>query len=138
MTIETRFKSKESYEFARRSSNSSTEDVKEATGFLSFRRSRSPVQTIELDEDSFFLAFSEWSSFVTFSLGVYADAHQDVRASVYTYSTGPAPSVNFSHGELHQRNGWHNACFIGVVGRQKAKILNTIIKAQLSNRIDLW
>ena len=124
MTIETRCDSEESYEFARKTPDSATESAREATGFLSFRRSRSPIRTIELDEDSFFLAFLEWHSFVKFSLGAYAATHQDVRASVYTHST---VSVNSSRGESHQRAGSHNACFIGVVGREN--ILDTIIRA---------
>ena len=132
MTIETRCDSKELYEFAKKSPKFATEAAREATGFLSFRRSRSPIRTIELDEDSFFLAFLEWSSFVEFSLGAYAATHQDVRASVYTHSTGSSPSINSSHGEHHQRLGWHNACFIGVVGKQE--ILDTIVNALVYQR----
>lgn len=124
MTIETRCNSEESYEFARRSPDFATESAREATGFLSFRRSRSPIRTIELDEDSFFLAFLEWRSFVEFSLGAYAITHQDVRASIYAYST---VSFNSSHGESHQEVGFHNACFIGVVGR--TNILDVIKRA---------
>ena len=128
MTIETRCDSKRSYEFAKMNPRFATE----ATGFLSFRRTRSRIQTIELDEDSFFLAFLGWSSFVEFSLGAYADTHQDVRASVYT--SGPAPSVNSSHGELHQRAGRHQACFIGVVGGQRNEILDVIANALIHQR----
>lgn len=126
MAIETRCDSEEYYELARRSPNSVTEPARESTGFLSFHRSKSPMRTIELDEDSFFLAFQLWSSFVEFSLGAYASVHQDVRASVYTYS---AVSVNTSRGEYHQRAGWHNACFLGVVGRQKNQILDEVVNA---------
>ena len=88
-----------------------------ATGWLSFRRSKSPVPTIELDEDSYFAAYNEWNTPVAFALGRYAREHAHVVATVYTYSTGPAPSVNSSHGASHQKNGWHNACFFGVVGK---------------------
>lgn len=126
MAIETRCGSKEYYELARESPNSVTESARESTGFLSFQRSRSPMRTIELDEDSFFLAFLGWSSFVEFSLGAYAAAHQDVRASVYTYST---VSSNSSHGEVHRRTGLHNACFIGVAGRKRNEMLDAMVNA---------
>ena len=125
MAIETRCDSEEFYEFARNSSTA-MESARKSTGFLSIQRSQLPTPTIELDEDSFFLAFQSWGSFVEFSLGAYAAAHQNARASVYTYYT---ISTNTSDGELHQRVGRHNACFIGVVGRQKSQVVDTVKNA---------
>ena len=99
---------------------------------LSFRRSKSPIRTIELDEDSYFAAYHEWNTPVEFALGRYAREHSDVIATVYTYSTGAAPSVNRSHGASHQRNGWHNACFLGVVG--KSEVLDVVRDALAHQR----
>ena len=130
MAIETRCDSEEFYEFARNSSTA-MESARKSTGFLSIQRSQLPTPTIELDEDSFFLAFQSWGSFVEFSLGAYAAAHQNARASVYTYYT---ISTNTSDGELHQRVGRHNACFIGVVGRQKSQVVDTVNGASCRRR----
>ena len=101
----------------------------EVTGWLSFRRTKEPILTAELDENSFFLAFSDWGSFVEHSLGAYAKAHPNIVATIYTYSTGQSPSVNPSDGEHHKKYGWHNACFIGVVGRDSEEILDLIAAA---------
>lgn len=57
--------------------------------------------------------------FLYYSLPSYASKNANERASVYTYSTGPSPSVNYSHGEKHKELGWHNAVFFGVVGRKE-------------------
>ena len=130
--MERRSASQAHYEFVQKHRESATEYERTIAGWLSFRRSKAPVLTAELDEDSFFLAFSEWGSFVEHSLGRYAQTHSDIVASVYTYSTGRSPSANYSDGEGHRRVGWHNACFIGVVGRDKQPILDTIALALTS------
>lgn len=108
-----------------------TEAQKDANGWILVRPAKADVLAAELDEDSFFLAFYEWSSFVEHSLGQYARAHADVVASVYTFSTGQPPSFNHSIGEGHQKVGWHNAC-IGVVGRDSEDIRDTIALALTS------
>lgn len=119
--IETRFESKSLYDFETRGGRSEHESI---TGYLSLKKPTSPLSTIELDEDSFELAYSDWLSFVHHALGLYASRNADKVATVYTYSTGPSPSVNSSRGELHREHGWHNAVFFGVVGR--AEVLDTI------------
>ena len=124
MTIEKRYDSENSYNLAKRNPDYAMGDKGEDPGFLSFRKSNAPIRTVELDEDSFFLAFQEWSPFVEFSLGAYAATHQDVQASIYTR---PSVSFDFSRGESHQRTGCHKACFIGVVGN--LNILEKISRA---------
>ena len=124
--IQTRFESKSFYETVQNSSLPSPE-YESVSGYLSLRKSSSPLPTIELDEDSFWLAYSDWTSFVEHALGGYASRNPDKVATVYTYSTGPRPSVNRSRGEQHQKVGWHNAVFFGVVGR--AEVLETITLA---------
>lgn len=124
--IETRFESESLYP------GGFCSDPESITGYLSLRKPKSPLPTIELDEDSFFLAYSDWTSFVEYALGGYASRNPDKIATVYTYSTGAAPSVNYSRGEKHQKVGFHNAVFLGVVGR--AEVLETI-QLVLVNRI---
>ena len=121
--IQTRFESKSFYELVQRSSfkNPGHEAV---SRYLALRKPSSPLPTMELDEDSFDLAYYSWSSFVEHALGHYASCNPDAVATVYTYITGPRPSVNSSHGEGHQKLGWHNAVFFGVVGR--SAVLETI------------
>ena len=126
--IETRFESKSFYEFVRKSSHPYPE-YKSVTGYLSLKKPTAPLATIELDEDSFELAYSSWATFVEHALGVYAASHVGKVATVYTYSTGPRPSVNYSRGELHKKHGWHNAVFFGVVDR--AEVLESIKLALL-------
>ncbi len=121
--IETRFESKNIYEIVQNDRFPSPE-YEAVTGYLSLRKPTSPLPTIELDEDSFWLAYSDWTTFVEHALGVYASRNADTVATVYTYSTGQRPSVNNSRGEQHQKLGWHNAIFFGVVG--SAEVLETI------------
>ncbi|MDE0006971.1 MAG: hypothetical protein OXS50_01695 [Gammaproteobacteria bacterium] len=90
-----------------------------ATGWLTLKRTKSPIPTVELDETSFYAAYSDWSTPIEFALGAYARQNPSVVATVWCYSTGPTPSVNGSHGKHHQQNGWHNATFFGVVGKQE-------------------
>ena len=124
--VETRFESKSFYDVVKKSSFPNPE-YESVTGYLSLRKPTSPLPTIELDEDSFWLAYSDWSSFVEHALGGYASCNVDKVATVYTYSTGQRPSTNNSRGERHQELGWHNAVFFGVVGR--AEVLETIVLA---------
>ena len=121
--IQTRFDSKSFYEAVEKSTFPNP-DYESVTGYLSLRKPRDPLPTIELDEDSFWLAYSDWTSFVEHALGGYASRNPDKTATVYTYSTGQRPSVNSSRGEQHQKVGWHNAVFFGVVGR--SEVLETI------------
>ena len=121
--IQTRFESKKVYETVQNSSFKSAEH-EPVNGYLALRKPTSPLPTIELDEDSFDLAYYSWSSFVEHALGHYASLNPEAVATVYTYSTGSRPSVNSSRGEGHQKVGWHNAVFFGVVGR--AEVLETI------------
>lgn len=121
--IQSRFESKRFHETVRKSAFRNPE-YESVTGYLSLRKPTSPISTIELDEDSFGLAYSDWTIFVEHALGGYAARNTDKAATVYTYSTGPQPSVNSSRGELHQKVGYHNAVFFGVVGR--AEVLEAI------------
>ena len=105
---------------------------RKATGFLSLRRSKSPISTLELDEDSFFLAYNSWAPFIDHALGAYAEQNETAVATVYCYSTGSAPSTNSSHGEGHLRNGWHNAVFFGVVGA--VKVVDVIQSALIGGK----
>lgn len=114
--MERRFESKGHFDAARKMSEPYHRSVK---GYLGIRRVTQPLETIELDEDSFWLAYSNWSVFIEHALGRYAADNGDRVATVYMYSTGPSPSVNSSHGEQHQERGWHNAVFFGVVGRRE-------------------
>ena len=59
--IRTRFESKSFYDTVQKSSFT-TPDYESVTGYLSLRKPTSPLPTIELDEDSFWLAYSDWSS----------------------------------------------------------------------------
>ena len=120
--IQTRFESKSFYDVVQDWPR--PHSYESVDGFLSLRIPTSPLRTIELDEDSFSLAYSNWTSFVEYALGGYASRNADKVATVYTYSTGQSPSVNRSRGEQHQKHGWHNAVFFGVVGR--AEVLETI------------
>ena len=120
--IQTRFESKSFYDAVQNWPR--PHSYESVGGFLSLRKPTSPLQTIELDEDSFWLAYTDWSSFVEYALGGYASRNSDKVATVYTYSTGESPSGNSSRGEHHQKHGWHNAVFFGVVGR--AEVLETI------------
>ena len=139
--MERRLSSQQTYNLVRRHASSATmlrrpvefptEAQLEATGWISLRRPRTDVLTAELDEDSFFLAFDEWGSFIEHSLGQYAKAHTDIVASVYTRK---GPSGNHSRGEGHSERGFHSACFIGVVGRDSTPILDTIALA-LTNQV---
>ena len=131
--MERRLSSQQTYDLVRRHPSLATEAQLEATGWISLRRPRTDVLTAELDEDSFFLAFDEWGSFIEYSLGKYAKAHPDIVASVYTRR---GPSGNHSRGEGHSEHRWHSACFIGVVGRNSAPILDTIALA-LTNQVDV-
>ena len=115
-TLERRFESKAHFDAAKRVSDPYYQSV---TAYLAVRKPNQPLETIELDEDSFWLAYSNWSVFVEHALGAYAADNADRIATVYTYGTGPSPSRNSSHGELHQERGWHNAVFFGVVGRHE-------------------
>ena len=128
--VERRLASQQLYDLVQRRASFATEAQREATGWISIRRPKADVLTAELDEDSFFLAFDEWGSFVEHGLGQYASAHADVVASVYTYRL--AHSANHSNGEGHSERGWHSACFIGVVGRDSGRILDTIALALTS------
>lgn len=121
--IETRFESKRFWEVVQSSSlpNPGYESV---AGYLSLRKSTSPLPTVELDEDSFWLAYSEWTSFVEHALARYASRNVHKVATVYTHSTGQRPSVDRSRGEQHQKLGWHNAVFFGSVG--DTEVLETI------------
>ena len=130
--MQRRISSREAYEYVQQNLAWATEDEQMATGWLSFQHSNTPVLAAELDEDSFFLAFSGWNSFVEHSLGRYAQAHSNIVASIYTFSTGQSPSVNPSRGEGHGNVGWHNACFLGVVGQDEENILDTIVLALTS------
>ena len=121
--IEIRFESKADYEIVQKSSFAPSEH-KSITGYLSLRKPNSPLGTVELDEDSFGLAYSGWTAFVEQALSAYAVQRPNSTATVYTYSTGSSPSFNSSRGENHQKLGWHNAVFFGVVG--KSEILETI------------
>ena len=121
--IQTRFESKRFYETVQKSAFVNPE-YESVTGYLSLRKPTSPLSTIELDEDSFWLAYSDWTIFVEHALGSYASRNSEKVATLYTHSTGPQPSVNNSRGERHQEVGWHNAVFFGVVGR--ADVLETI------------
>ena len=129
-----RLASRSIYDLVQEHPSLATEGQRDAVGYLTFRRKEIPVLTAELDEDSFFVAFDEWGSFVEYALGQYAQAHTDVVASIYTFSTGPSPSINPSDGEGHGKVGWHNACFIGVVGQDEKEILDTISCA-LKNQV---
>lgn len=131
--MERRLLSQRVYDWVQEHPSLATKAQRDATGWISVRRTKTDVLTAELDEDSFFLAFDAWSSFVEHSLGQYAQAHADVVASVYTF-TESSPSVNPSDGDGHSRVGWHNACFIGVVGRDSGPILDTIALA-LTNQM---
>ena len=130
--MERRLFSQRTFNFVQEHLSQATEAQRDAAGWISVRRTKVDVLTAELDEDSFFLAFYEWSSFVEHSLGKWAQAHADVVASIYTFSTGQLPSFNPSNGEGHQRVGWHNACFIGVVGQNSEDIRDTIALALTS------
>ena len=132
--MERRLLSKQVYDLVQEHPSLATKAQRGATGWISARRPKTAVLTAELDEDSFFMAFHDWGSFVEHSLGQYAQAHADVVASVYTRSTGVVPSMNHSHGESHRRNGWHNACFIGVYGQDSRQVLDRIVLA-LTNQI---
>ena len=123
--IEIRFESKGYYDVVQKNSHPNPQ-YESVSAYLSLRKPKSPLSTIELDEDSFELAYPgcSWSTFVDYALGAYASRNTDKTATVYTYSTGPRPSVNFSRGEQHRKLGWHNAVFFGVVGR--AEVLETI------------
>lgn len=129
--MERRLSSQQTYDLVRRHASLATEAQLEATGWISLRRPRTDVLTAELDEDSFFLAFDEWGSFIEYGLGQHAKAHPDIVASVYTRR---GPSGNYSRGEGHSENGFHSACFIGVVGRDSTPILDTIALA-LTNQV---
>ena len=132
--MEYRHQSRNDYDFFRQNPSSFGDEHKSATGWLSFRRTKEPILTVEVDEDSAFLALEEWGSLAEHGLGRYAKAHPDVVATVYSYHTGQSPSVNLSDGELHQKHGWHNACFLGVVGRDKANIRDALCLA-LTNQV---
>lgn len=121
--IQTRLESKSAYD-AFQKGTFSIYDHESVTGYISLRKPKEPLSTIELDEDSFWLAYMDWKSFVEHALGAYASRNADKTATVYTYSTGPRPSVNYSRGEQHQEVGFHNAVFFGVVG--SAEVLETI------------
>ena len=121
--IQTRFESRSVYEIVQKSSFKYPEH-ESVSSYLSLRKPTSPLPTIELDEDSFDLAYYSWSSFVEHALGHYASRNPDTVATIYTYSTGSRPSVNSSRGEGHKKVGWHNAVFFGVVGR--SEVLETI------------
>ena len=115
-SVETRFESKRFYDFVQQRP-SSYPQYESVTRYLSLRKSKSPIETVELDEDSFWLAYSNWMDFVVYALGAYAALNPDKTATVYTYNT---PSANNSRGEGHRLQGWHNAVFFGVVGRAEA------------------
>ena len=121
--IQTRFESKRDYEIVQ-SAPSKYPEHESLSGYISLRKPTSPLPTVELDEDSFDLAYSGWPLFVQQALGQYASRNPNVVATIYTYSTGPSPSFNSSRGEGHQNVGWHNAVFFGVVGR--SAVLETI------------
>lgn len=125
-SIETRFKSKAFYDAVQKSSFAPCE-YQSITRCLSLRKPKSPLHTVELDEDSFQLAYSDWTTFIEHALGAYAARFTDRTATVHTYSTGRSPSCNSSRGETHQKVGWHNAVFFGVVGR--SDVLDTIMFA---------
>ena len=121
--IETRFESKRLYEMVQSSSLPHPE-YESVAGYFSLRKSTSPLPAVELDEDSFWLAYSDWTSFVEHALAHYASRNADKVATVYTHSTGQRLSVNRSRGEQHQELGWHNAVFFGSVG--DTDVLETI------------
>lgn len=127
--MERRLVSQRVYDAVQEHPSLATEAQRDAIGWISLRRAKTEVLTAELDEDSFFLAFHDWSSFVEHSLGQYAETHADVVASIYTFSTGQTPSFNHSDGEGHSKGGWHNACFFGVVGRNSGQVRDTIASA---------
>ena len=110
--IQTRFESKRIYELARKDSFAPPY-YESVNGYLALRKPKSPLATIELDEDSFLLAYWGWSSFVEHALGHYASRNGDEVATVYTYM---GPSGNNSRGEQHRKLRWHNAVFFGVAG----------------------
>jgi len=101
-------------------------EYESATGHLSLKKARSPLPAVELDEDSFWLVYSDWTIFVEYALGAYASRNANNIATVYTFSTGRSPSFNRSRGEQHQELGFHNAVFFGVVGRAREDVLETI------------
>ncbi|MCY3790445.1 MAG: hypothetical protein OXH63_16850, partial [Gemmatimonadetes bacterium] len=123
----TRLASKRLFELVQKNPTYATPIQRSVTGFLSFRKPTGPLPTIELDEDSFDLAYSDLASFIDHSVGQYASLNPNQTATVYEYSTGSRPSVNNSHGEGHQELGWHNAIFFGVVG--PTRVLDTIQQA---------
>ena len=127
--MEYKFSSQRDYEACQQDSILFDEEAKSASGWLSFRRTNEPVLTVEVDEHSAFLALQEWGALVAHGLGAFAKANNHVVASIYSYHTGTTPSVNSSDGEHHRRFGWHNACFLGVVGRDKANIRDAIYNA---------
>lgn len=129
MTVEYKFKSRRHYDAYQKDPAIFGDEAKSASGWLSFRRTNEPVLTVEVDEHSVFLALQEWGALVEHGLGAFAKAHTDVVATMYAYHTGPSPSVNASDGDHHREFGWHNACFLGVVGRDKANIRDAISNA---------
>ena len=83
---------------------------------LRFKRSRSPIETIELDLDSLHRARSGGGfSIIENPLTDYAEKSSDVIATVYTYET---LSSNFQ--------SLCNAVFFGVIGNSTQKILEII------------
>lgn len=78
--MERRLVSKKTYDFIQDHLSGASEAQRDATGWISVRRPKDEVLTAELDEDSFFLAFFEWKSFVEHSVGQYAQSHADVVA----------------------------------------------------------
>lgn len=80
---------------------------------LKFKRSRLPIETIELDLDSLHRARSgSGFSFIDYPLANYAEEYSDVIATIYTYETF---SSNFQPP--------CNAVFFGVIGNNTQKIL---------------
>ena len=130
--VEYRHQSQADYDLFRRNRNFFGDEHKSTTGWLSLKRTKEPILTLEVDENSIFLAFDDWGFLAEHGLGRFANAHADVVATVYSYHTGPSPSINPSDGEHHRRYGWHNACFLGVVGRNEAEIRDAISLALTS------
>ena len=128
MTIEIRMTSQHLYE---RKDSFGLESYSSATGWISLRQSNSPIRTLELDKDSFFLAYENvaFASFPEYALGAYATNNKVVVATIYQYST---LSTNFSHRKLHQENHAYMATFFGVIGKRVQEILDTIKLALIS------
>lgn len=132
--VEYKHQSRTDHELFQKNHTFFGDEHKSATGWLSLRRTKEPILTVEIDENSAFLAFDDWSFLVEYCLGKYAKTYPEVIATIYSYHTGPSPSINPNDGEHHRKHGWHNACFLGVVGRDKANLRDTISLA-LTNQV---